>query len=68
MTMNETYTRDQAMTRLGIKSRNAFKYLVEKYPEPFVLVTQGSSKFPRYDKAAIDRFAELRNSLKAWIR
>lgn len=66
--MNETYTRDQAMTRLGIKSLNAFKFLTKKYPEPFVLVTQGSSKFPRYDKAAIDRFAELRNSLKAWIR
>ncbi|HET6597257.1 MAG TPA: hypothetical protein VFG81_16640 [Anaerolineales bacterium] len=66
--MNETYTRDQAMTRLGIKSRTAFKYLVEKYPEPFVLVTQGSSKSPRYDKAAIDRFAELRASLKARSR
>jgi hypothetical protein len=66
--MNETYTRDQAMTWLGIKSRTAFKYLVEKYPEPFVLVTQGSSKSPRYDKAAIDRFAELRASLNARSR
>jgi hypothetical protein len=65
--MNEIYTRDQAMARLGIKSRNAFKQLASKYPEHFVLVTQASSKFPRYDKAAIDRFAELRDSLKARI-
>lgn len=68
MTMNETDTRDQAMARLGIKSRNAFKQLANKEPESFVLVTQGMPKFPRYDKAAIDRFAELRDALRAQIR
>jgi hypothetical protein len=65
--MNETYTRDQAMQRLGIKSGNAFKQVAGKYPEHFVLVTQGSSKFARYDKAAIDRFAELRDALRARV-
>ena len=65
--MNETYTRDQAMQRLGIKSRNAFKQLASKYPEHFVLVTQGSYKFARYDNATIDRFAELRDALRARI-
>jgi hypothetical protein len=65
--MNETYTRDQAMARLGIKSRNAFKQLASKYPESFVIVKEESSKFPRYDKAAIDRFAELRDALRARI-
>ena len=63
MTMNATYTRDQAMERLGIKSRNAFKHLAKKYPQSFVLV-QGSSKFPRYDKDMLDSFAKKRDSLK----
>jgi hypothetical protein len=62
--MNETYTRDQVMERLGIKSRNAFKHLAKKYSEYFVLVQQGSTRFPRYNKAAVDRFAEIRASLK----
>ena len=62
--MNETYTRNQAMERLMIKSTNAFKHLAKKYPEAFVLVKQGSSKFPRYDKAALDDFASRRDLLK----
>ena len=67
MTPSETYTRDQVMQRLGIKSRNAFKHLAKKYPESFILVKQGSFKFPRYDKAAIDNFAKIRESLKDQI-
>ena len=63
MTMNETYTRNQVMERLGIKSTNAFKHLVRKYPDSFVLI-QGVSRFPRYDKAAVDRFAKRQDSLK----
>jgi hypothetical protein len=62
--MNETYTRDQAMERLGIKSWNAFKHLAKKFPESFVLLKQGSSKFPRYDKDALDKLANKRESLK----
>ena len=62
--MNATYTRNQAMERLGIKSRNAFKHLAKKYPEVFGLVKQVSSKFPRYDKDVLDRFANTRDSLK----
>jgi len=62
--MNETYTRDQAMELLGIKSRNAFKHLAKKYPTAFVVVEGGSSKFPRYDKEALERFAKMRDSLR----
>jgi hypothetical protein len=67
MTMNETYTRDQAMERLGIKSRNAFKQLAAKYPESFIIVDLRAGKYPRYNKAAIDRFAEVRDALKNQI-
>ena len=62
--MNATYTHNQAMERLGIKSRNAFKHLAKKHPESFVVVKQGSSKFPRYDKDALERLARIRDSLK----
>jgi len=62
--MHVTYTRNQAMERLGIKSRSAFKHLAKKYPEVFVLVKQVPSKLPRYDKEALDRFAKIRDSLK----
>lgn len=64
MTMNATYTRNQAMERLGLKSMNAFKHLAKRYPEVFVLVKHVSSKFPRYDKDALDGFARMRDSLK----
>src|SRR5690349_8415751 len=47
-------TRDQAMERLGIKSRNAFKHLAKKYPDYFVLVQEMSTRFPRYNKVAVD--------------
>lgn len=64
MTIDQTYTRDQAMERLGIKSTNAFKHFVKKYSDAFVIVNHVSYKFPRYNKAAIDRFAQIRDSLK----
>ena len=64
MTMNATYTRDQAMEQLGIKSRNALKHIAKKHPESFILVKQGSSKFPRYDKDALDSLAKTRDSRK----
>ena len=62
--MNATYTRNQAMKRLGIKSANAFKHLAKKFPASFVLVEQGLSKFSRYDKDALDSFAERQGSPK----
>jgi hypothetical protein len=34
--MIETYTRKEAMRRLGIRSVNAFKVLAEKYPKAAV--------------------------------
>jgi hypothetical protein len=59
--MNEYYTREQAMERLGIRSTNAFLQLVRKYPDAFVNVneTKHRNKNPWYDKATLDRFAAL---------
>lgn len=64
MNMNETYTRGQAMELLRIRSTNAFKHLAKKHPEAFVLVKQELTRFPRYDKDALDGFAKRRDSLK----
>jgi hypothetical protein len=64
MTMDETYTRKQAMELLGIKSLNAFKNLEKKYPEYFVIMKQDPYKFVRYHKATLDRFEKIRDSLK----
>lgn len=60
--MSETYTRKQAMERLGIWSTNSFLFLQRKYPEAFVVVNQGTAaeKNPLYDKATLDNFAERR--------
>ena len=64
--MNEFYTRKQAMARLAIRSRHAFHALEERFPEGFVIVNQDTAaeKKPRYDKAALDKFAEQREYLK----
>jgi len=64
MTMNDFYTRKQAMERLGIKSAHAFNRLAKKYPEGFVVLVQSKYKLPRYDKAALDKFAKMRDSLR----
>ena len=60
--MSETYTRKQAMERLGIWSTNSFLFLQRKYPEAFVIVNQGTAaeKNPLYDKVTLDNFAERR--------
>lgn len=65
--MNESYTRKQAMERLGIMSINAFLHLARKYPEIFVNVNRSTQRdrYPWYDKAAIDKFAEEREYFKA---
>jgi hypothetical protein len=67
--MNETYTHDQAMERLGLLSHNALYQLKRKYPHAFVVVHQGTGKtgkgaVTRYDKQALDKFVEMRESLK----
>jgi hypothetical protein len=66
----ETYTLKQAMERLGLQSANAFFQLERKHPEAFVVIKRASSKDAKsrsgveYDKAALERFAERRESLK----
>lgn len=63
--MSETYTRKQAMERLGIWSTNSFFFLQRKYPEAFVIVNRGAAdKNPLYDKATIDNFAKRREYFK----
>ena len=66
----ETYTLKQAMERLGLQSANAFFQLERKHPEAFVVIKRASSKDAKsrtgveYDKAALERFAERRESFK----
>lgn len=60
----QTYTRQQAMDRLGIKSANVFFQLIRKYPDAFVIMKGSHNKDARYDKATLDRFAERRNYFK----
>ena len=64
--MPETYTRKQAMERLGIWSTNSFLFLTRKYPEVFINVNQGTDadKKPLYDKATLDDFARKRDYFK----
>jgi hypothetical protein len=64
MTMNQTYTRKQAMERLGVRSTNAFTQLSKKYPDAFVIIQQSTIKHPRYDKAALDRFIKKLDALR----
>ena len=64
--MNETYSRKQAMERLGLTSTNSFLFLTRKHPEAFVIVNQGiaAGKKPLYDKATLDNFAKKREYAK----
>ena len=66
--MNQTYTRKQAMQLLGIKSTNAFVHLTKKYSQMIIIIKAETSKHPRYDKAALDRFAERRELLREKLR
>jgi hypothetical protein len=62
--MIETYTRQQSMDRLGLRSVNSFFQLERKYRYAFIVVKHshtrevGYDKYLRYDKATLDRFAE----------
>jgi ferric iron reductase protein FhuF len=64
--MNEYYTPKEAMELLGMKSTNAFLQLVRKYPDAFVNVNQTKQrdKNPWYEKATLDKFAQMREYFK----
>ncbi len=59
-TMKDTYTREQAMDRLGFRSANAFLQLERKHPDAFVIMKRGPGRDIRYHKTTLDRFAERR--------
>ena len=61
--MDQTYTREQAMERLGIKSMSAFRRLERNYPKVFINVNLGVHRDtqPLYDKTALDTFAQTRD-------
>ncbi len=62
-----TYTIDEAMAALGIKSPSTFHHLRNKYPSAFMVIKQGNGRgnLTLYDKPALDQFIQLRNTLKS---
>ena len=62
--MKATYTREQAMERLGLKNAYTFVRLEKMYPEASVIVTRDANKHALYDKAILDRFANWRERFK----
>ena len=64
--MNDTYTHQQAMVILRLRSHNALYQLKRKYPDAFVVVSQGTGKTPvtLYEKESLDKFAAIRGALK----
>ena len=65
MTINQSYTREQAMKRLGIKSMKQFRSFERRHAEMFVNVNLGVNRDsqPLYDKSALDKFANIRDKL-----
>ena len=63
--MDKTYSREQAMERLGIKSVKEFRRFERRYAETFANVNLGVHRDtqPLYDKTALDQFADLRDQL-----
>ena len=63
--MDQTYTREQAMERLGIRSMSAFRRLERKYPQVFINVNLGVHRDtqPLYDKTVLDKYAHTRDQL-----
>jgi hypothetical protein len=61
-----TYTRNEAMQKLGITSRSAFHSLRRRYPQAFIIIVQGSdpAKPTLYDQNAIDRFVQWRDAYR----
>lgn len=62
--MQDTYTLQEAMARLGFKSANAFFQLARKHPDAFVIIKRGLGRDNRYHKGNLDRFAESRELFK----
>ena len=64
--MDDSYSRTQAMERLGLRSTNSFLFLERKYPDAFVIVNQvaAGDRHARYDKATLDNFAKKREYFK----
>ena len=65
MTMNQSYTREQAMERLGIRSMKVFRQFERRYAAMFVNVNLGEFRDsqPLYDKSVLDKFANTRDKL-----
>ena len=63
--MDQPYTREQAMERLGIRSLSAFRRLERNYPKVFINVNLGVHRDTQrlYDKTALDKFANTREKL-----
>ena len=58
---DKTYTREQAMKRLGLKSIHMLLQIERRYPDAFVVVKKNPF---RYDKEKIDKFADRRDYFK----
>ena len=65
MNINQIYTREQAMKRLGIESKELFRKFARKHTEMFVNVNLGVNRDsqPLYDKSALDKFATTQAKL-----
>ena len=63
--MDQPYTREQAMERLGIKSMSDFRRFERKYPRVFMNLNPGVHRDTQrlYDKTALDEFANTRDKL-----
>jgi hypothetical protein len=63
--MNQTYTREQVMQRLGIKSMSDFRRFERKYPQVFMNVNLGVHRDTQrlYDKTALDNFVNTHDKL-----
>jgi hypothetical protein len=66
MIMDQTYTREQAMERLGIKRMSDFRRFERMYPQVFMNVNPGVHRDTQrlYDKTAIEKFADTLEKLR----
>ena len=55
--MKESYTRQEAVKRLGLNNMFELIRLEKRYPEAFVVVKRDPHKPVEYEKAILDRFA-----------
>ena len=62
--MKETYTRQEAVKRLGLQNMFELIRLEKSYPEAFVAVKRDRHKAVQYDKTVLDRFANWREHFK----